>query len=160
VTEAGAIAEDDLGAGPLELLDARELIESEIAARAATSIDANHLMAIEASISAMAKAHGWDNHRDADRAFHITLAKATRIDPLVHIVDGLWSQMFSPIFERMGALTGLFGDPEDTALEHHRLILDALAARDADLCRKRMQEHLIEVRRVLLRASAFAPDSS
>lgn len=160
VTQAGAATKNDLGAGPLELLDARELIESEIAARAAMSIDANHLMAIEASISAMEKAHGRDTHRDADRAFHITLAKATRIDPLVPIVDGLWSQMFSPIFERMGALTGLFGDTQDTALDHHRLILDALAARDAALSRKRMQAHLIDVRRVLLRASAFAPDPS
>lgn len=160
VTKAGAISGDDLGAGPLELLDARELIESEIAARAATSIDANHLMAIEASIGAMASAHGKETHRDADRAFHITLAEATRIEPLVRIVDGLWSQMFSPIFERMGSLTGLFGDSQDTALEHHRLILDALAARDAELCRRRMQAHLIDVRRVLLRASAFTSDSS
>jgi DNA-binding FadR family transcriptional regulator len=158
VTEAGAGAGDDLGAGPLELLDARELIEGEIAARAAMSIDANRLLVIEASIEAMAAAHGRDTHRDADRAFHIALAEATRIEPLVRVVDSLWSQMFSPIFERMGALTGLFGDSQDTALEHHRLILDALAARDADLCRKRMQAHLIDVRRVLLRASAFAPE--
>lgn len=160
VTETVASAEADLGPGPLELLDARELIEGEIAARAAMSIDANRLLAIEASIEAMAKAHGRDTHREADRAFHIALAEATRIDPLVSIVDNLWSQMFSPIFERMGVLTGLFGDPDDTALKHHRLILDALAARDAELCRARMQAHLIDVRRVLLRASAFTSDAT
>jgi len=67
--------------------------------------------------------------------------------------------MFSPMFERMGALTGLFGDPQDTALEHHRLSLDALAARDADLCRRRMQAYSIDVCRVLLRASAFSLDA-
>lgn len=159
VTETVARTEDDLGPGPLELLDARELIEGEIAARAAMSVDANRLLAIESSIEAMAKAHGRDTHREADRAFHIALAEATRIDPLVSIVDNLWSQMFSPIFERMGVLTGLFGDPDDTALKHHRLILDALAARDADLCRARMQAHLIDVRRVLLRASVFTSEA-
>lgn len=159
VTQADTRAEDDLGPSPLELLDARELIESEIAARAAVSIDANRLMALEASIEAMAKAHGRETHREADRAFHIGLAEATRINPLVSIVDNLWSQMFSPIFERMGALTGLFGDPDDTALNHHKMILDALAARDAELCRARMQAHLIDVRRVLLRASLFSADT-
>lgn len=142
----------DLGAGPLELLDARELIEGEIAARAALSVDAAGLVIIDATIGAMAGASGRDTHRDADRAFHVALAKVTRIAPLARIVDGLWSQMFSPLFERMGALTGLFGDPEDRALTHHRAILDALAARDPDLSRRRMQAHLVDVRRILLRA--------
>lgn len=155
VDRPGVKTDTDLGAGPLELLDARELIECEIAARAATSIDAIHLMAMETSIEAMAVAHGRGTHREADHAFHIALAKATRIEPLVGIIDRLWSQMFSPMFERMGALTGLFGEREDTALEHHRLILDALVARDPELSRRRMQAHLVEVRRVLLRASAF-----
>ena len=66
VTETVARTEDDLGPGPLELLDARELIEGEIAARAAMSVDANRLLAIESSIEAMAKAHGRDTHREAD----------------------------------------------------------------------------------------------
>ncbi|WP_187428611.1 Putative L-lactate dehydrogenase operon regulatory protein [Roseobacter fucihabitans] len=160
VDQPGVTTDTDLGAGPLELLDARELIECEIAARAAASIDATQLMAMEISIEAMAAAHGRGTHREADHAFHIALAKATRIEPLVGIIDRLWSQMFSPMFERMGALTGLFGEPQDTALEHHRLILDALVARDADLSRQRMKAHLVEVRRVLLRASAFGAGSS
>ncbi|MDB2408025.1 FCD domain-containing protein, partial [Jannaschia sp.] len=147
-----APASPDLGAGPLELLDARELIEGEIAARAALAIDATALLAIEATVDAMADAEGRDNHRDADRAFHMALAEATRIDPLVRIVDDLWTQMFSPLFERMGVLTGLFGDPDDAALAHHRSILDALASRDAELSRKRMHLHLVDVRRTLLRA--------
>ncbi len=152
VTDAPRGLLGDLGAGPLELLDARELIEGEIAARAAVSVDSARLIAIEASIEAMAAAQGRATHRDADRAFHVALAEATRIEPLVRIVDDLWSQMFSPLFDRMGALTGLFGDPDDTALGHHRAILDALVARDADLSRKRMQAHLVDVRRILLRS--------
>lgn len=160
VGQSGAKTDTDLGAGPLELLDARELIEGEIAARAAVSIDATQLMAIENSIELMAASTGRGTHREADHAFHIALAKATRIEPLVDIVDRLWSQMFSPMFERMGALTGLFGEPENTALEHHRLIRDALVARDADLSKRRMQAHLVEVRRILLRASAFGPGAS
>ncbi|MGB3553490.1 MAG: FCD domain-containing protein [Jannaschia sp.] len=152
VANTAPVQPADLGAGPLELLDARELIEGEIAARAAVAMDAGQLIAIEGSIEAMALANGRATHRTADRAFHVGLAATTRIEPLVRIVDDLWSQMFSPIFERMGALTGLFGDPQDTALAHHRAILDALAARDPDLSRKRMQAHLIDVRRVLLRA--------
>jgi DNA-binding FadR family transcriptional regulator len=151
VTASDTPSPADLGAGPLELLDARELIEGEVAARAALSIDAASLLAIEATVEAMAEARGRDTHRDADRAFHVALAEATRIAPLVQIVDDLWSQMFSPIFERMGSLTGLFGDPQDVALGHHRAILDALAARDSALCRRRMQAHLIDVRRTLLR---------
>ncbi|UWQ16193.1 FadR/GntR family transcriptional regulator [Jannaschia sp. M317] len=141
----------DLGAGPLELLDARELIEGEVAARAAQAMDAARLRAIETTVAAMAQATDRDSHRAADRAFHLALAEATGIDPLVRIVDDLWSQMFGPMFERMGTLTGLFGGDDDTALTHHRAILDALAARDGAVARARMQAHLVDVRRVLLR---------
>lgn len=144
----------DLGAGPLELLDARELIESEIAARAALAIDATGLRTIEATIEAMARAQGRDTHRAADRAFHVTLAATVRIAPLERIVDDLWSQMFSPMFARMGALTGLFDDPDDRALQHHRAILDAIATRDPDLSRNHMRAHLIDVRRILLRPAS------
>ncbi|WP_308918372.1 FadR/GntR family transcriptional regulator [Jannaschia sp. LMIT008] len=151
VADRTSAASADLGAGPLELLDARELIEGETAMRAALSIDAAGLIAVEATVDAMARADHRATHRDADRAFHLALAQATRIGPLVRIVDDLWSQMFSPLFERMGALTGLFGDPQDNALVHHRAILDALARRDGALARERMQSHLVDVRRVLLR---------
>ena len=116
VTGAEPRQASDLGAGPLELLDARELIEGEIAARAALAIDAAGLLTIEATIEAMATAQGRDTHRAADRAFHVTLAATIRIAPLERIVDDLWSQMFSPMFARMGALTGLFDDPDDRAL--------------------------------------------
>lgn len=152
VSAAASSEMDDLGAGPLELLSARELIEGEIAARAAVAIDVGALIGIEATVEAMAAAAGRTNHRDADRAFHLALAEATRIEPLVRIVEDLWSQMYSPLFERMGALSGLFGDPEDAALDHHRAILDALTARDAEAARRCMQRHLADVRRTLLRS--------
>jgi DNA-binding FadR family transcriptional regulator len=56
VMETEEVPAPDLGAGPLELLDARELIEGEVAARAAASVDAGGLLEIEATVEAMAGA--------------------------------------------------------------------------------------------------------
>jgi DNA-binding FadR family transcriptional regulator len=146
----------DLGAGPLELLDARELIEGEIAFRAASMADSRQLLVIERTIVQMEKADAADGHRDADRAFHVALVETLRNEPMRQIVEQLWAEMTSPLFIRMGAMSGLFGTGDDHALQHHRRIFDALTRRDGPAAKAAMQAHLFEVRKILLHDPAIA----
>ena len=46
-------------------------------------------------------------HRAADHQFHVRIGLASHNTMLTAIVDECWAEMYSPMFERMGAITGL-----------------------------------------------------
>lgn len=139
----------DAGSGPLALVEAREAIEGEAAARAALARSDADLAALAAAIAEMRVCPGAEAHSDADHGFHILIAEATGNEVLVRIVDQLWREMFSPLFLRMGDTVGLFrGTREETAREHEA-ILAAIAVRDPHAARAAMHAHLASVRRVL-----------
>ncbi len=139
----------EAGSGPLALVEARQAIEGEIAARAALSRSDADLDALAAALAEMRASPGAGAHSEADRGFHVRIAEATGNEVLARIVDQLWRDMASPLFLRMGAATGLFrGTRAETAREHEA-ILAAIAARDGDAARAAMHAHLATVRRVL-----------
>lgn len=142
----------DAGAGPLELIDARVLIEAEVAAQAARRIDNRQLGRLEVTLLEMSAVPASGGHRDSDGRFHTRVAEATGNEVLVTVVNGLWSETFSPLFQRLGLLTGLFGGETDVALAHHRAIFEAISRRDPDAAREAMRAHLLDVRAVLLGA--------
>ena len=149
ITGGFARALADAGSGPLALVEAREAIEGETAARAAVARSDADLSALAAAIAEMRACPGAAAHSDADHGFHVRIAEATGNEVLARIVDQLWKEMFSPLFLRMGDATGLFrGAREETAHEHEA-ILAAIAARDPDAARAAMHVHLASVRRVL-----------
>jgi len=132
----------DAVAGPFELLRARYVVEAECAALAARSARAPQLRALEAALDAMERelAAGRRPLGD-DRAFHHGIAEATGNGALVEVVELLWS-------ERGGALYRQLEHHYDSldlwhaALAEHRVVLAAIAARDADAARIAMQRHL------------------
>lgn len=139
----------DIGSGPLALVDARDAIEGEIAARAALTRTDDDLAALAAAIAEMRRSPGAAAHSDADHGFHVRIAEATGNEVLARIVDQLWREMFSPLFLRMGDAAGLFrGTREETAHEHEA-ILAALRSGDPAASRAAMRRHLATVRHVL-----------
>lgn len=64
------LALSDPGTGPLELIDARIVLETAIAAEAAQKCDEADLRDIAQSVEAMGQAQTTQEHRDADRHFH------------------------------------------------------------------------------------------
>ncbi len=144
---ARALAE--AGSGPLALVEARQAVEGETAARAALSRSDADLAALAAALGDMRASPGAATHSAFDRLFHVRIAEATGNEVLTRIVDQLWRDMASPLFLRMGDTAGLFrGTREETALEHEA-ILAAIADRDGDAARTAMHAHLATVRRVL-----------
>jgi len=73
---------------------------------------------------------------------------------LTAIVDECWADMYSPMFERMGAITGLIASrcspqQRDKTVEEHGEVYRAIAAHDPAAARAAMDHHLAGVERIL-----------
>ena len=135
-------AANDAAAGPFELLRARYVIEGECAALAAKSARKAQVAAIEAALDEMDR-----ERRDgrqplaSDRLFHLRIAEATGNGALVQVVKQLWEERAGPLYKQ---LEHHYDSPElwTAALAEHRLVLKAIAGRDAAGARAAMQRHL------------------
>lgn len=147
-----AALEQDIG--PFELLQGRQLLESNIAAFAAT-------MATKADIVQMRETlkrereelqSGTCNYV-ADEEFHRLVAQASQNSVLTESVEHLWtlrkrSRMWEQLHQR------IFDKGYQVKwLDDHQAILSALQCRDPQLARQAMWQHLENVRQTLLELS-------
>ena len=136
----------DAGPGPFGLLDARKLVEGEIAALAAKTGKPSDFAALAQSVEFM-EAHVDDfaARETADREFHLRIAKATGNSSLELVVDGLWNQRA----ELWGRLQHHFHTRELAlqTIRDHAAIAKAIAARDSDGARAAMHRHITRVAR-------------
>ena len=143
-TPRGAAADE--GPGPFELLDARKLVEGEIAALAAVSSQPADIDALRQSVREMKAGIRDFTLREAiDREFHLRIAKATGNGSLELVVAGLWDQRA----ELWGRMQQHFHTAELAlkTIEDHDAIVGAIAARDAQGARSAMHRHLSRVER-------------
>lgn len=139
----------DSGPGPFELLNARLLIEGEIAANVAVLATIQDLNEIQETIDEMERAMAAGSQgRDADQAFHKRIAAVLGNSVLTGLVDTLWSNMFNPMFNKLSERTGLLNNQEKT-IRDHKAIVAALSTRDALGARTAMRQHLLRVEAVL-----------
>ncbi len=132
--------------GPTEgfahLVDVREILEPEIAARAAVRAEEKHLAAMREAVAAMeAATSNADAFIEADLDFHLALAEATENPLVLTLIDsivGLLREQRKRIFGvAQGAFHGQF---------HHRRILEAIERRDPYAARQAMRAHLEQIR--------------
>lgn len=131
--------------GPFELLRARCLVESEVAALAAETRKDTDLDRIFAALAAM-REH-MDNkaaNEAADRQFHLRIAEATGNSVLVETVAAMWQRTGNPMWSRMDEH---FHTPalRVASQEDHERVLAALVARDPAAARVAMRAHLERV---------------
>jgi DNA-binding FadR family transcriptional regulator len=148
-----AHTEQALATDPIE---ARSMVEPEVAATAAARASEDALAEIEHCLEVMEHDSGGAAERSAaqDAAFHLAIARATGNRILISVVEALGiasreSRMLS------WRIPGGLG----SSAKAHRAILDALKAGDSDAAREAMRAHLYEVEqqiRVVLR-EAEAP---
>jgi DNA-binding FadR family transcriptional regulator len=144
----------DAPIGPLDLLDARLIVEPETAALAAVNARAQDVARLEEWCRQLTTEHREGLHRhDADRAFHLEIARTSGNAALELLVGQLWAQRQNVLQKRFEAI---FGTPEGyTATEtDHRSIVDAIRVRDCGGAREAMRKHLVRVRERLARAIA------
>ena len=128
--------------GPLEVMSARILVESEVAALAATHAQKKDIQAIRAGLKTMKQEAARDEMpRWGDEAFHEAIAQACGNSALIDTVQRFWQARNGPLFERLG---DYFEHPQSwqAAIAEHESVLTAIEAHDPSAARKAMQKHL------------------
>lgn len=125
-----------------ELTQARTLFESEAAALAATIITDQELEILDDLVAQM-DGEGAENgalHEDADRNFHLTIAKASKNGAIIDTIERLW-RFRSEIPEIKHAYDSICGITPEMRLAEHRDIANALGDRDPVKARAAMRRH-------------------
>ncbi|HUN92186.1 MAG TPA: FadR/GntR family transcriptional regulator [Burkholderiaceae bacterium] len=154
---APAIAETWLDVGPIEVLDARLLIEPETAALAAAQATADDLAALRDAFDGLprggqqAAAHEPPQHWAEDRRFHEQIARCSGNPVYERLVTLLWIQRASPLYRRFDEI---FTDQAmiDASHGEHEQIYRAIVSRDAEWSRLCMRRHLDRVRATYMRS--------
>lgn len=127
---------------PFELLEARLLFEGEAAALAALHITDEEIAELEGLVEAIQQQneHGLAEE-NADMAFHMTIARATRNLAVEKTVESLWLQRWS------SPECSLLLEHARTAnilpvVEEHSAVVEALRTRDPKAARAAMRAHL------------------
>lgn len=142
----------DLDVGAFELNEARILFEGEAAALAATAIEPASLDALDRILQLMESEGDGPGAVDADREFHLLIAEATGNSIVRSVVEMLWEiREKSPLCVHMFVQARREGVTPRVA--EHRMIVDALRARDPQRARDTMRAHLRRVTEDLLAAT-------
>ncbi|TCV95232.1 FCD domain-containing protein [Biostraticola tofi] len=144
----------DSGYGPFELLQARQLLESEIAAFAAIQATKSDIVKMRQAIEQqrISLANG-NSDESADEQFHCLLAQSTQNSMLANMVQDLWQiRKQSPMWRAIHAHTDDFSYHREW-LSDHESILRAVMRRDAPTARREMWQHLENVKQKLLEIS-------
>jgi DNA-binding FadR family transcriptional regulator len=150
VGASAEVSEADIG--PIQMMEARRLIEPRSAELAAVNGDSANLKRIERALEEQARAESVKSaeYREWDRTFHIEIAKASGNAALTLLIGTLWDYRRKPMFEKIEEL--LMGPDRlyKTSAEH-RSIFEAISAGDRIAARKAMKTHLDAVLRCFSR---------
>lgn len=138
--QRGRMPEKDFA--PFELIQARLLIEAEIAACAAQCRTDEHVAELEQLLDDMIRlSENNKNPLGADREFHAVLARATGNQVLASMVEQMFDARMGVLFSR---LSNYFDTRAtwDQAIREHRAILRAVKARDPHRARTAMRHHM------------------
>jgi len=142
--------EPGFNVSPFELVEARMLFEGEAAALAATQITDQEIEELESLVRAIGDENRLaDGKEEADKAFHLTIARATRNAAIERAIDELW-QLRSTSPECALLLDKARRANARPVVDEHTAILGALKTRNADAARTAMRNHLGAVANHLL----------
>jgi DNA-binding FadR family transcriptional regulator len=148
----GKASETDIG--PFELLEARRAIEPEACALAALRIGDDEVAALARFVAEMQEENARDvvMSEDADRRFHLGIARATQNSGMLAAVQMLWdARARSPQYQLMSAKALAAG--VKPRIDEHAIILDALRRREPEAARTAMRDHLTRVLESLMQAT-------
>ena len=128
--------------GPFEIIRARQVVEGELAALAATRATRPQVAGLREALGLMDEdiARGEMPIR-GDRLFHLRVAEAAENGPLLRTVTELFDERNNPLFDKMGHH---FENEKSwrKAIAEHRSVVTAIAARKPEAARAAMHLHL------------------
>jgi len=133
--------------GPLEIMEARIVVEGEAASIAAERISNEELQTLKAYLGQMERLVEDQHTAEAeivDRKFHQLIAEATRNSAICTMIDWLWELRNSSEISRVFAqkVRQLGTKPN---IQAHTDICEQLSRRDSVGAKKAMQAHLSQV---------------
>lgn len=138
-TRRGGNGRDGGGARLRDLLEVREMLETELTRRVACHHGPELIGRLEACVGRMRRA-GPDGAR-ADREFHDLICVEAGVD-LARELTGLFWDVYRTAESELGAVAA----PPGGVAERHQLIVDALVGGDADQAAEAVHRHFDEVR--------------
>ena len=134
-------------AGPFELLQARQLLESNIAEFAATQVTKQDIMKL---MEIQEKSRNEKSFRDSewDLQFHVQVALATQNSALAAIVEKMWTQrIHNPYWKKLH--DHIDSRTVDNWCDDHDQILRALIRKDPHAAKLAMWQHLENTKQML-----------
>lgn len=127
---------------PLETIRAREVIECELAARAAATMNPAQLLGLQEAITLMQREVGAGRMpTEGDRLFHTRIVEAAGNPVLTRIVTGLYDERHNPLFARLNNHFENIASWQ-LAIDEHQAVVEAIAARQPEQARAAMSRHL------------------
>ena len=128
-----------------EILEAREVLDAALAARAATAASDDELAELASICDEMTESdRDADHYSGLNRRFHQAVRDAAHQSTLAAFVDSLHYPLV------MRQYRGLARFPRTNSLAEHRAILYALQTRNADAAEAAMRLHVASARRALM----------
>ncbi len=151
-SSVAAIAE---GSNPLEVMQARLLIEPLLAREAAVNATGAHLEEMHRCVRIQREAQTWRQYENADNRLHRTVAEAAGNTVLTALFDQLNAVRRAIVW---GRLRDTYDHPPKNhhSFAQHDIIVTAIGERDQDGAYQGMRDHLMTVRENLLRVRSAA----
>lgn len=125
------------------LMQVREILEPEIAMIAAEKATHADIAAMQTAVDKMeASMEDAETFITADHEFHLTLARATKNQVIVNLIDSVVDLL---IKQRRHIVTATVDGPK-RGQEYHIRILQAVKAHDQEQARQAMIDHLGQIR--------------
>ncbi|GLQ53363.1 FadR/GntR family transcriptional regulator [Devosia nitrariae] len=136
---------------PIEVMQARCIIEPEVAALAARHIDTDQIAALNEILTHMrveTAAGRWP--AASDQALHLTIADACASSVLREILSDLWKSRAEEVDQRFHTHLASIDELRRHIMVDHEAIVAAIERGDPDAARKAMTDHLRYVEAAML----------
>ena len=143
----------EAGPSAFEVIKARRLLEPAVAAEAALARTKAELMELAKAMELFER-HRKGTHwemLEADRIFHLCIARAAHNERIVRVVENFWQDMFSPIFAILSSRTNL-AEKKALTMNDHRTIFSCIERRDSAGAEAAMLSHLVHAEMKLLKS--------
>jgi len=128
-----------------DIMDARRVLEPQLAAQAAINARPTDIAALDRCMAEMEGVSSYLQWKRLDERLHRLIAEATHNSLLLLLYDTLRAQVRSGLDTRLQEVFGHENAPKDTTDQHNAIVL-AIKSGNPDRAEAEMREHLAHVR--------------